>query len=84
MGQHIWFLKRVAGSQYPLRNMYEGEFVKGLRQEYGTFFYANGAKYEGYWKDNLKHGKVNLYTTAPFFLSESLNTNDSHIFLSRD
>lgn len=57
-GQHIWMLRRVTGSQYPLRNMYDGDFMNGLRHGYGTFYYANGAKYEGGWKDNMKHGKV--------------------------
>ena len=48
----------MAGSQYPLRNTYDGEFVKGLRHGYGTFHYANGARYEGEWANNMKHGKV--------------------------
>ncbi|XP_074640296.1 radial spoke head 10 homolog B-like [Tubulanus polymorphus] len=55
-GQHIWFLRRVPGSQYPMRNMYEGQFVRGLRHGYGVFYYANGARYEGDWKDNMKQG----------------------------
>ena len=38
--------------------MFEGEFVNGLRHGFGTFYYANGAKYEGGWKNNMKHGKV--------------------------
>lgn len=58
VGQHLWMLRRVSGSQYPLRNMYDGDFVNGLRHGFGTFYYANGAKYEGGWKDNMKHGKV--------------------------
>ena len=58
MGQHIWLLRRVHHSQYPLRNMYDGELVNGLRHGQGVFYYANGAKYEGMWKDNMKHGKV--------------------------
>ena len=42
--------------------MFEGEFVKGLRQGYGIFYYANGARYEGDWNENNKTGKVgNLY-----------------------
>ncbi|XP_052274745.1 radial spoke head 10 homolog B-like isoform X2 [Dreissena polymorpha] len=57
VGQHIWLLRRVLGSQYPLRNMFDGDFVNGLRHGYGTFYYANGAKYEGGWKNNMKHGK---------------------------
>ena len=24
-GKHVWFYKRVASSQYPIRNSYEGE-----------------------------------------------------------
>lgn len=56
MGQHIWLLPRIAGSQYPLRNMYDGEFVGGLRHGQGSFYYASGAKYEGGWKNNMKHG----------------------------
>ena len=58
MGQHIWFVRRIPGSQYPLRNMYDGEFVHGLREGYGVYYYANGARYEGEWKDNMKCGKV--------------------------
>lgn len=38
--------------------MYDGEFRKGLRHGYGTFIYANGARYEGEWFDNMKSGKV--------------------------
>ncbi|XP_012938646.1 radial spoke head 10 homolog B isoform X2 [Aplysia californica] len=57
LGQHIWLLRRVTKSQYPLRNMYDGELVNGLRHGTGVFYYANGAKYEGYWRDNMKHGQ---------------------------
>jgi hypothetical protein len=35
--------------------MYDGEFVNGLRHGFGMFFYASGAKYEGGWKNNMKH-----------------------------
>lgn len=63
VGKHYWLLRRVHGSQYPLRNMFEGEFVNGLRHGFGTFYYANGAKYEGGWKNNMKHGKVGSIAT---------------------
>ncbi|BFY99925.1 hypothetical protein BsWGS_02965 [Bradybaena similaris] len=57
MGQHIWLLRRVLKSQYSMRNMYYGEMVYGKRHGEGVFYYANGAKYEGLWKNNMKHGK---------------------------
>jgi|LauGreDrversion4_2_1035121.scaffolds.fasta_scaffold124805_3 hypothetical protein len=28
----------------------------GLRHGQGTFYYSNGSKYEGMWRDNLKNG----------------------------
>ncbi|XP_033125967.1 radial spoke head 10 homolog B-like [Anneissia japonica] len=56
-GDHSWFLKRLPGSQYPLRNQYEGEFVYGKRHGYGHFYYANGAKYDGEWENNMKNGR---------------------------
>ncbi|XP_072125237.1 radial spoke head 10 homolog B isoform X1 [Mobula birostris] len=55
-GSHNWFLKRVSRTQYPLRNQYVGQFVKGLRQGHGKFFYASGAMYIGEWLENKKHG----------------------------
>ena len=57
-GTHTWFLKRVHGSQYPLRNEYRGQFVQGLRQGEGSFYYASGALYQGQWKGNKNHGQV--------------------------
>ncbi|KAM8961004.1 radial spoke head 10 homolog B isoform 2-T2 [Pelodytes ibericus] len=55
-GTHTWFLKRVVGSQYSLRNEYVGKFANGERQGHGQFYYANGAMYDGEWKNNKKHG----------------------------
>ncbi|KAJ1096850.1 hypothetical protein NDU88_001981 [Pleurodeles waltl] len=55
-GTHTWFLKRVPGSQYPLRNEYIGEFVNGARHGHGKFLYASGAIYDGEWACNKKHG----------------------------
>ena len=51
-----------------MRNMYDGEFCQGLRHGYGTFYYANGARYEGEWQNNLKCGKV----TDSCLISEAL------------
>ncbi|MBN3303909.1 R10B1 protein, partial [Amia calva] len=56
-GTHTWFLKRVPGSQYPLRNEYVGAFVQGLRHGHGKFYYASGALYDGEWQCNKKHGQ---------------------------
>ncbi|KAF5894138.1 radial spoke head 10 B-like isoform X4, partial [Clarias magur] len=56
-GTHTWFLRRVFGSQYPLRNEYKGEFAQGLRHGQGTFTYASGSVYYGGWKNNKKHGQ---------------------------
>ncbi|XP_073504104.1 radial spoke head 10 homolog B isoform X2 [Phyllobates terribilis] len=55
-GTHTWFLKRVAGSQYSLRNEYIGNFVSGARHGQGRYYYANGAMYDGQWRNNKKHG----------------------------
>ncbi|KAB1263194.1 Radial spoke head 10-like protein B [Camelus dromedarius] len=59
-GTHTWFLKRIPYSQYPLRNEYIGEFVKGARHGHGKFYYASGAMYEGEWVSNKKHGMGRL------------------------
>ncbi|CAD5123557.1 DgyrCDS11895 [Dimorphilus gyrociliatus] len=57
-GQHVWLSKgKSDSSQYPLRNIYDGEWKMGEREGYGVFFYANGARYEGQWKRNAKEGK---------------------------
>ncbi|KAM6078004.1 radial spoke head 10 homolog B isoform 1-T2 [Theristicus caerulescens] len=56
-GTHIWFLKRMPVSQYPLRNEYTGDFVNGERHGHGKFIYASGAVYDGEWVCNKKHGK---------------------------
>ena len=34
--------------------------MNGKREGEGTFLYANGSKYEGGWKNNLKHGFVSI------------------------
>ncbi|KAM6423907.1 radial spoke head 10 homolog B isoform 1-T1 [Liasis olivaceus] len=59
-GTHTWYLKRIPGSQYPLRNEYVGDFVNGDRHGHGKFFFASGAMYDGEWVLNKKHGKGKL------------------------
>ena len=43
-GEHTWFLRRIKGSQYPLRNRYVGGWVNGLRHGRGTM----GEQYEAW------------------------------------
>jgi hypothetical protein len=58
VGEHNWYLARIDNTQYALRNTYYGDFKYGKRHGKGTFIYASGAKYEGEWMQNLKHGWV--------------------------
>src|SRR3990167_354977 len=39
-----------------LTNRFVGTFSMGARNGIGTFFYADGSKYEGEWVENQKHG----------------------------
>ncbi|XP_015281671.1 PREDICTED: radial spoke head 10 homolog B-like [Gekko japonicus] len=59
-GTHTWYLKRIPGSQYPLRNEYVGNFVNGDRHGRGKFFFASGAMYDGEWVFNKKHSMGKL------------------------
>ena len=61
MGQQAWCLHRGTTTQYALRNTYDGELYQGMRHGFGVFRYANGARYEGEWKHNVKSGKVYSY-----------------------
>ncbi|XP_012989230.2 radial spoke head 10 homolog B isoform X1 [Esox lucius] len=73
-GTHTWFLKRVPGSQYPLRNEYAGNFVQGLRHGKGSFFYASGAVYKGEWRSNKKHGQGKfVFKSGHIFEGEFIN-----------
>lgn len=68
-GTHLWNLKQADESQYSLSHQYTGDFVQGQRHGQGTFHFANGAIYEGEWRNNKSHAKVNLqYTIASHIL----------------
>ena len=67
LGEHNWYLARVDMTQYALRNTYFGNFKHGKRHRQGTFLYANGAKYEGTWENNLKHGWVRFKKRCIYF-----------------
>ena len=46
-----------ASAAYPNGDIYEGDFLDGIREGRGKYFYANnGDKYDGEWRQNLKHG----------------------------
>ncbi|CAI9535513.1 unnamed protein product, partial [Staurois parvus] len=73
-GTHTWFLKRVPGSQYSLRNEYVGNFVNGQRQGHGQYFYANGAMYDGEWQNNNKHGMGKfVFKNGRIYVGEFVN-----------
>jgi len=46
--------------------MYNGEWMNGSMEGYGTLFYASGAKaYEGEWREDKFHGRGTVYNEAP-------------------
>ena len=60
-GEHIWSAAPAAHLVNSLSrlvcNIYRGEWKLGLRDGFGTFFYANGSRYSGYWKGGKKDGR---------------------------
>eukprot|EP00968_Pinguiococcus_pyrenoidosus_P019118 scaffold2022_cov261-Pinguiococcus_pyrenoidosus.AAC.7 len=50
---------------YPNRDVYEGEFVNGLREGRGSLFFVHGDQYVGNFEENLFHG-FGIMTYAPF------------------
>eukprot|EP00392_Amoebophrya_sp_AT5.2_P009836 g9864.t1 len=67
-GSHIWEALNSSKNEVDkhtsqqMNNKYEGSWRAGKRHGYGVFFYANGAKYEGHWIDNLKHDDHGRFT----------------------
>lgn len=53
-GSYYWFDCKV--EYKTIKNIYKGDWVKGKREGYGTFYYSNGCKFEGNFKANLKEG----------------------------
>ena len=45
-----------ATATYQNGEIYEGNFIGGLREGFGKYSYTNGDVYEGNFKENLKHG----------------------------
>ena len=46
---------------FPDGSKYEGQFLNGRIDGWGTWFYANGDKYVGTFRNNYAHGKGTLY-----------------------
>ncbi len=67
-GVHIWDslvskkhdLDKQCSQQ--MNNKYDGKWEQGRRHGYGVFLYANGAKYQGLWRENKKHDPRGRYT----------------------
>jgi hypothetical protein len=41
--------------------VYKGQIKNGERHGYGIQVWPDGAKYEGYWRDNMAHGRGKFY-----------------------
>ena len=37
-------------------DIYDGQYVAGMRNGHGVYIHANGIKYDGPYKDDQKHG----------------------------
>lgn len=46
---------------YSNNDRYEGEFLYGQRNGYGTYTFITGEKYVGMWHENMKHGRGTMY-----------------------
>ena len=53
-GEYYWYENKT---EYKiLKTIYKGNWVNGRRDGFGVFFYSNGCRFEGYFKDNGKDG----------------------------
>jgi hypothetical protein len=60
VGEHIWGtgdISTMKSTVKQMNNIFRGEMKGGLRNGFGTFFYANGSQYSGNWLNNCKHGE---------------------------
>ena len=48
--------------RYADGEVYDGEFVNGIRSGYGTVYLKNGYIYKGYWENDTFNGYGVLYT----------------------
>ncbi|KAL7059439.1 hypothetical protein AAHC03_013314 [Spirometra sp. Aus1] len=59
-GLYVWQIPRTKDTQYPSRNAYYGDWVAGKWEGEGVFFYPNGAKCMGRWRDGRLNGRAFL------------------------
>jgi len=62
---------------YANRDIYDGEFLDGLRHGSGTLFYSNGDRYSGDFQKNLFHG-FGTFTWVPY-----KNNDDGIYYIGR-
>ncbi|KAI8894713.1 hypothetical protein BC833DRAFT_543256 [Globomyces pollinis-pini] len=77
-GTYTWKLNRIRDHQFPCENTYRGNWVNGKRHGYGIFYYSNGARYCGEWKDNIKDGS-GIHITETGRVYNGLFANDKMI-----
>lgn len=59
-GEHVWIEAQPQhqwlGTQRHMCNRFCGQWEAGVRHGVGTFYYANGARYNGQWFHGIKQG----------------------------
>ncbi len=43
-------------------DIYIGNYVNGKPEGYGEYYWVNGSFFKGYFKNGLRHGKLNFTT----------------------
>jgi hypothetical protein len=51
--------------------VYAGELLNGHKHGFGAFWYADGKRYEGFWKNDHKVGLGNVYFSKIDLLTQN-------------
>ena len=52
-------------------DLYEGQYLNGLREGYGRIILKDGSYYEGEWKNNFQEGKGKIvYSNGNYYEGE--------------